>query len=271
MEKREILESVKKSRKYSSLSEEVIEKEIERFTKRYSHWKELKLEFIMKEIKTELHKAYGSFQTNKNHKRKKLFEEFSKNTKNLALLRKVLETNVSTKERLGSYGAVYEKIFEITGKPDSILDLGCGLNPLSFPYTELNSDTRYYAYDINEEDIDLIKKFFNLMAINGHAETKDLRDLSNIEKLPGADLCLMFKFLDPIEKSEKGHKLAEEIIKILSEKTQFMVVSFATRTITGKKMNFPARGWIERMLDRIDLKFTRLEFDSEIFYIVSRK
>jgi len=145
--------------------------------------------------------------------------------------------------------------------------LGAGLNPISIPYMQLEK-LNYYSYDVNEEDKKFLNDFYKSLKINGLAEILDLTEIRNYEILPKSDVIFMFKFLDSVEK--KGHKLAEDVIKTLINKTRFIVASFSSKTITGKNMNYPYRGWIERMLERIKLKFDRLEFDNEIFYIISK-
>jgi len=80
----------------------------------------------------------------------------------------------------------------------------------------------------------------------------------------------MFKLVDVIEANKKGHKYSEGIIKILANKCKFVVVSFSKLTVSGKFMNFPYRGWIERMLERINFNFKILDFPNEVFYVVSK-
>ena len=59
-------------------------------------------------------------------------------------------------ERISIYKDLYKQIFKITKKPKSILDLGCGLNPLSYPLMNLKNVT-YNACDIAINDLNLIK------------------------------------------------------------------------------------------------------------------
>ena len=47
--------------------------------------------------------------------------------------RDILTLHSSTRERLPILDRFYRAVFEITGQPASILDLGCGLNPLACP------------------------------------------------------------------------------------------------------------------------------------------
>ncbi len=98
---------------------------------------------IIKEVRSILHAVYGVFKKSKYSKKEKLLKEMS-STEDLETHNKILELHRSTKERLNYYPFIYEKIFAITGKPKSILDLGCGLNPVSFPYMGLK-DVQYYA------------------------------------------------------------------------------------------------------------------------------
>jgi 16S rRNA (guanine(1405)-N(7))-methyltransferase len=280
MNKEEIINELKKSKKYKNIAQEILESEFEKFEKRNPKWSEFKEKHILKELKRQLHRLHGSFHflENKDSKRREeLIEKLKNNLSSQEIIEEILKTNKSTKERLEKYKEVYREIFKITGKPTSIIDLGCGLNPLSLFFMNL-TNIAYNAYEINEEDVRIINEYFNIKAIkekvSGKAELLDCSKTENLKKLPSCDLCFMFKFIDPVEKSHgKGHKLAEEIINVLRGKCKFMVVSFATRTISGKNMNFAYRGWIERMLSRIGMNFKLIDFSSsigEVFYVISR-
>jgi 16S rRNA (guanine(1405)-N(7))-methyltransferase len=265
----DILAEIKQSKKYKTLSEEIINEEIQKYLKRNPHYERYKDKKILKDIKTELHKIYGSFQTSSKGKREKYLEELKLAPENLELTRRILLTNSSTKERLEDYEEIYQKIFAITGKPNSILDLGCGLNPISFPFMNLEK-VNYYAYDIDNADISLLNDYFYTMKdkISGKAEIINLSAINEeeIKKLPKADVCFMFKLVDVLDR--KDHKQSEKIITNL--KSDYIVVSFSKKTITGKMMNFPYRGWIERMLERNKLDFQKIDFENEVFYIVKK-
>jgi len=253
----ELVKLVKANKKYKDISDEVVKTRVEEFLAKNKVFEE---KSAVKEIRSRLHRIHGSFRLNT-----RKLEKYLKNKE----FRKILESNRSTRERLDVYSELYADIFEMTGKPTSIIDLGCGLNPVSILYMDLKH-VNYHAYDINESEIKFLNDFFKEFSINGQASILDLSKIENVTNLPRADLCLAFKLVDLLE--AKGHKYSEELIKILAEKCKFLVVSFATRTISGKNMNYPARGWIERMLERIGFKFEILEFDeaSEIFYVIKK-
>jgi hypothetical protein len=267
MNHQHLLDEIRKSKKYKNIAKEVIKNEIEDFMKKYPGWQKLKDKTILKELKSGLHKKHASFSiSSSENKKEKYIEQLKKEPTNFEIVKKILSTNRSTKERLNFYEDLYEKIFN--KEPKRIIDLGCGLNPISSIF--MPKPLVYYSYDINEKDAEFINKFFKTQKIIGQAMTLDLTKTENYEKIPGSDICLMFKFIDSIEEGRADHRLGEEIIKIMMKKTKIIIVSFSKMTLSGNKMNFPHRGWFERMLTRLKLEFKKLEFNNEVFYIINR-
>ena len=240
-----------KSKKYKTLSDDLIELEIENYLK--SNIKATEKQ-IIKAVKGRLHKIYGSFQIKKRKKRGKYIKD----------PKKALGTNLSTKERINIYKELYKKIFQITGKPKTILDIGAGMNPISYKF--LGVKPKYIAIEIDKEDVKFLNNFFKINKINGKAILMHINE-KNIKKLPKSDLTFLFKAIDPIE-IKKGHKLAEKLVKELKSKN--IIISFPTKTISQKQMNYPQRGWIEQMLKRLKLEFKILKYPNEIFYIIKK-
>lgn len=264
----ELLENVKKHKKYSSISEEIIVDKIKECLKSNPNITHIDKQLI-KDIRKELHLSYASFQTKRKSKRKKYLDQLQRNLDD-KLTKELLSITLSTKERLDNYNKLYKQIFKITGKPNTIIDLGCGLNPFSYPLMNLKK-VNYFAYDIDEDDMKFLNEYFKLMnvhGLNGKAAILNLRNIQKVSKLPSAEVIFIFKVLDLLDK--KGHKNSEQLIKKLIPKTKFIVASFATRTLTRKKMNFPRRKWFELMLERNNLKFKIIETDNEIYYVVSK-
>ena len=145
-----------------------------------------------------------------------------------------------------------------------ILDLGCGLNPLELA----SRDVHYYASDINQTHLDIIKEFFKKNHIKGQTFIYDLRNLSKSpEPLPETDLALLFKVLDIID--DKGRANAEKIINMIPAK--HILASFSTIKISGKKMNRPERQWFEKMLARLGKKYSTFSSENEIFYLIDNE
>ena len=262
----QILKKVKSNRKYSSLVDEIVLDEIRKYLKKNPN--ETINKSMIKDIRKNLHKLYSTYSSKKN-KRNKLLEELKNNPKNLNIIKQVLKTFVSANERIEDYEIIYKNIFNITCKPKSIIDLGCGLNPLSFPFMHLKY-LDYYCYDIDEEDIKFLNEYFNIMkskGLNGKAQILNVQDFEKISKLlPTVDIIFLWKIIDLIDID--NHKTSEELIKILMDKSKFLVASFATKTITRKPMNFPKIKWFELMLNRIGLSFETFSINNEIFYVI---
>ncbi len=271
----EILIEIKKNKKYFYIDNEIIKKEIAIYLKSNQQFILTKknLKKAVKKIRAILHGIYSSYQTKKKKKRN-FYLEHLKNSVNdkerfFDITKNLLSTTISTKERIGHYKFIYEKIFEITAKPKTIIDLGCSLNPLSFPYMKLKN-LNYYAYDIDNSDIDFLNNYFFIMkdfGLNGKAEILDINNIEKISKLPYSDIILIFKLIDIIDVKNKK-KISEEIIKLLIKNTKFIVVSFPTVTLTGKKMNLPRRTGFELMLKRINLYFKEFSTNNEVFYLI---
>ena len=130
----------------------------------------------------------------------------------------------------------------------------------------------YYAYDIDEEDIKFLNEYFQIMktqGLNGKASILDVKDKIQTSKLPPSDIIFLFKVIDIINQSEKNYKASEELIKNLIKKSKYIIVSFATKTITRKKMNYPNRKWFELMLKRNNLDFKKINISNEVFYVIN--
>ncbi|MFH1276680.1 MAG: hypothetical protein ABIH82_06230 [Candidatus Woesearchaeota archaeon] len=236
---------------------------------------------VMKEVREQLRRVYGLYRIDvEKEYRKKLVNELIEGKDLVTNVKKILETHSSTKERLTFYSKLYDKIFKITGKPKSIIDLGCGVNPFSIPFMDLNKTNKsakitklnYYAYDISEEEIQALNEFFAYLSKQnkyfwGHAKVLDIFTLAEIEHHDNIDICFLLKMTDVLDRG-KGHKVSEEVITKVPAK--YVVVSFSTKTMSGKEMNFPERKWIELMCERLKYKIEKFRFSNEIFYVIKK-
>jgi len=266
----EILNKIKQNKKYKTISDDIIKQEIKAYLK--SNPDIINISKVnkqtIKDIRARLHRIYSSYQTKKRKKRNLYLQELKQNSNNIEIQKKLLSITISTKERLDNYPDLYKQIFKITKKPKTIIDLGCGMNPLSYPLMNLKK-VNYYAYDIDVEDIDFLNKYFKIMGnqgLNGKAAILDIRNLPKVSKLPSSEIVFMFKLVDLIDAKHK--KISEQLVKLLIKKTKFIVSSFATSTLSRKPMNLPKRRGFELMLQRNNLKFKTIKISNEIFYII---
>lgn len=267
---KQLIKKIKEKKELKNISDEYVLQAIKKFLMQNPKSKKIiqekstrskQYKEIIKKIRAKLRLEYGMFSEDL-EKREKLLNKLKKDK---IATEKLLKTHKSTKERIEIYPFIYQKIFSITGKPNTILDLGCGMNPVSIPYMKLKR-VKYYASELNKQDCKFLEKYFQIMKIKGKAFAIDLKKPNLLKKLPQVHICFLFKILDTIEK--KGHKLAEEIIKKI--KAKWIIASFATHKLGGKPMKHPYRVWLEKMLERIGYEYKIIKERNEIFYAIKK-
>jgi SAM-dependent methyltransferase len=251
MDQKDIILLIKRKKELAGISDSLVLKSLEGYFPNGSLTKLSKadLKLIVKKVRSDLRKYVGQFQISQTKKNKLLLkEDFSE----------LLRIHSSTKERLNIYPAIKELLNKLSVK--SILDLGCGINPIAIA----ESGIFYFATDINNSDLEVVRSFFKKKGISGDVFQSDLT--SGKIDFPKADICFMFKILDTIEKNK--HHIAESLISGLDCK--YLLISFSTKKLSGKVMNFPKRYWLDLMLQRLGLKYRTLKFENEIFYLVDK-
>jgi 16S rRNA (guanine(1405)-N(7))-methyltransferase len=161
---------------------------------------------LQKSVKRKLHNIVAPYLGEPDYE--KLRDEL-KQIKNTSLdspeirsfCERVLSEHASTAERLPYMEDFYNKIFQQTGIPHTILDLACGLHPLAFPWMGLPLSVQYHAYDIIQPRVDFINDFFETIGLAPLAENRDI--LVNPPKIK-ADLALIFKEAHRMEKRQPG-------------------------------------------------------------------
>jgi len=273
-----LIQEIKKKKELQSIDDHFVEESLRKYLQQEPKiMKALQENFnpkskayaaVIKQLRSQLRKVYGLFRDDPGE-RKKLVQELlaAPKQKRNQLLTQILSTHSSTQERLPWYEKLYSKIFSIAGKPKTILDLGCGINPFSVSYMNLEK-CLYYAYDINAEEIASVNHYFHLLhqensSFTGKALVADIKKA----EFPKVDLCLLLKMTDVIDQG-KGHKKTEELLTRIPAK--YIVVSFATKTMSGKEMTAPRRSWMEWLCKRLGWEYTILEFPNEILYVIKK-
>lgn len=221
---------------------------------------------MKKEIRKVLRESYGVFSLDNNYN--ELLDEFKK-TKDPMLIREMLATHQSSKERLPYYNGIYKSLFKITGEPNSIFDIGCGFNPLS--YSLLGYKPKYYCSDISSQDMSFIKKFFEISKIDGETFTNDAvnnaEELIKLVKEKKPDIIFMFKLLDTLE-AVKRHN-TKKLLPELTPYCKFLIVSFATVSLGGgKAISDFKRTWFINYLEKNQWEYEPVKFPNEIFYVI---
>ena len=166
----------------------------------------------------------------------------------------MLRRHASTRERLplSAMDALYARIFKTTGRPESVLDLACGLNPL---YLIHRFGCRVVGVDISKSCVDLIPE-----GIWG-----DLLCENAIPREP-FHIALLFKILPLLERQRAG--AAMDVMRAVNAK--YLVASFPTRTMGGRNVGMEAHysEWMEAHLPENRAVAARFTTENELFYIL---
>jgi hypothetical protein len=81
------------------------------------------------------------------------------NEKRIELLEKLAAFHVSSQERFSENEKFYSQLANVAGNAVSIIDIGCGVQPLFFPKEDFPHLTKYVALDKDKESIKLMQAF----------------------------------------------------------------------------------------------------------------
>lgn len=241
---------------------DVTEEVVSRHETVYSDWEQKGLDNrsserkqLVKAIRRRLREVYGVFFTSplSGEERDTILEEPSDER-----LRSVMERHLSTRERLPHYPYLLDHFSEWFESYDSVLDIGCGYNPLSIPV--FNHGKSVSMIDISNEELSFVS---NILTERGIANTFETIDVSNpkefsksmekgeiLFKKGSIDVALCFKLLDSLETKNRG--ASQRILEILSQVTEKgLVVSFAKRTVSGRHTIDADRDWFYDILDNL--------------------
>ena len=180
----------------------------------------------------------------------------------------VMGKHASTRERLPFLKDFYQEIFSCFPPPKTVLDVACGLNPLSIPWMSLAPGTRYLACDIYADMVAFVGECIKLMPVDGRTEVCDV-----IASPPDAavDLAMVLKTIPCLEQVDKnaGTRLLDGL------NARYLVLSFPAKSLGGrggKGMvdNYQAR-FEELASGRAWKVLARLEFSTELVFIVQSK
>lgn len=166
----------------------------------------------------------------------------------------IMSRHASSRERLPLLDRFYSEIFAITGQPQTIADLACALNPLSFRWLGLLSPVRYYAYDNNRQTVELLDLYFRLENISPLPEERDI--LCRPPEGP-FDVAFLFKMYHCLEHRRKGAGWQV----VLNTPADWLILSFPTRSLANRRVdilgnyraslmeNIQARNWQAKYLE----------------------
>lgn len=180
-------------------------------------------------------------------------------------LKSCMRLHASTRERLPILEKIYLETLASIGPVQSVLDVACGLNPLSIPWMALTGDFSYQAVDIYTDMIEFLNQYFNHFGINGRAEAADV--LQNPPLQP-VQVALIMKTIPCLEQLDRqaGKTLLENI------QAEIMLVSFPAHSLGGRSKGM-IRNYEAHFRDLISEKpwrVDRFEFLGELVFRVQK-
>jgi 16S rRNA (guanine(1405)-N(7))-methyltransferase len=221
-----VVSAVSSSRKYHTLCIDTLRRIAAEELARHGSVKA-----AVKATKRRLHQVYAAFETGIDYD--ELYRALQSahdagKDRFRAACRDGLAQHSSTHERLSILDTFYAEIWQRTGPPDSVLDLGCGLNPLALPWMELPEDASYIPLDIDAERVRFLNRYLPLV---GRPPLARCQDLLLHPPQDRVDVALLLKTAASLERQQDGATL--QLIEHLQ--ASFVVVSFAVQSLTGRE------------------------------------
>jgi 16S rRNA (guanine(1405)-N(7))-methyltransferase len=220
-----------------------------------------------KATKRRLHQIYGAFEQDVDYDGiyPRLEASYRTGTDDeiKAACRQILGLHSSTRERLPILDRFYTDIFQLTGQPATLLDLGCGLNPLALPWMDLVARARYVPLDIDRARVRFLNRYLVLAGLQPLARLQDILSQPPTDR---ADVALLLKMGPTLERQEQGATL--RLIDQLQ--SSFVVVSFAIQSLAGRKKGMQEH-YEQQFLDRIrDHSWTvqKKVYDTELVLVL---
>lgn len=150
--------------------------------------------------------------------------------------------HASTRERLPHLDGFHAGIWRHSGAPRSVLDLGCGLHPLSLPWMGIG-DATYVASDVDHRPLETTRTFLELI---GQPHRAEARDVVADPPTDGADVALLLKLVTTLDRQDPS--AAARLLRALD--VRHAVVTFPGRSLAGrgKGMERTYRERLERLV-----------------------
>ena len=260
----EIAQKITSSKKYKSIYNKTVEHTVRRCLERYD---KKQVEQRTRNILHQIWSAYYGHKPDFRH----LLDTFMSNANNEAGIRqemlKLISVQSSTRERIPILDEFYDKIFSITGRPSSIIDHACGLNPLTMLWMNLPGNVKYRAFDIEKDLIGFLKSVIDFLGLTDKMDIR-LGDVL-IDEFDYADVVFMLKLLPVIEQQQKGSSLEA----MRKQRCKHLVVSFPVKSLSGaeKGMSEFYSNWFRSLIKDENWRYNEILFNTELVFVVQKE
>ena len=260
----ELIEQVIRSQKYAQLASTLVSRVTKEEAKKHNS-----PQAIIQSARTRLHQLTGAYLAPKLdyaqwlHKFKSLDSNDRLGLESTSL--SMMRLHASTYERLEVLPTFFQTALASISPVKSVLDLACGLNPLSIPWMPLADGFSYYASDVVNPLVHFLRHYFELYRVNGEASILDLS--FSIPSQP-VQLALLMKTLPLMEQIEHG--LSQKILENLN--AEHILVTYPLRSLGGRRkgMEETYRSQFDQLVAGRDWKIQEFRFPNEVAYLVTK-
>ncbi|HEU5376370.1 MAG TPA: hypothetical protein VFV38_13075 [Ktedonobacteraceae bacterium] len=261
-----LVEHVLASSKYREVSDDLI---------REIGWHELArgagFKEAVKAVKSKLHQVGGAYLAERRAYATWLSDlepltGCDNRDKLLTSLKMIMHYHTSTRERLPILEQFYKTILADLPPIHSILDLACGLNPLTLPWIPFTEPVEYYAYDIYKDMIHFLNQFLALMHVQGQAQVCDV-----IQAYPTrqVDLALILKAIPCLEQVDRA--VTPRLLQTIN--ATYIVVSFPVHSLGGKAKGMEAHyaARFRALVADTAWSIKQFEFATELAFLLTKQ
>lgn len=257
MERQELLEKIRDRRMYRSLPFADISAALDSIDK-----KTLTDEERIKKTRDVLRRAFSSFAG------RKLLNWKGRSPE------EILAKHLSTRERLPHYEEIYSRLLSHLPEKLSVLDLGAGVNGLSYPFfARVGKTVSYVGVEAVGELVTFMQAYFSSAKISGEAHHVSLFELGKVkelmEKTKKPRVIFLFKTIDSLEALERNYS-KRFILETLPLVDRF-VVSFATKSMMRRRSFHATRKWLTDFLEKETNILDDFEVGGERYIVFEQK
>ncbi len=139
----------------------------------------------------------------------------------------IMAHHASTRERLPLLNEFYTTLFADLPPVRSVLDLACGLNPLTIPWMPLAPGATYHARDVDAQQMAFLQEALPMLGVQGDAT---VGNLLHPEPLPTADVVLLLKALPCLEQLDKT--ISSRLLATLQ--APVLLISYPAQSLGGR-------------------------------------
>lgn len=257
----QVVAQVRQSKRYRGVAPEVVQRIAAQEARHH------KGKALVKAIKKHLHRVYGAYLPSPPRYARLLERlEQAQGEGGEAVRTVILEAmsaHASTRERVPVMDAFLRELEDRVGRPERVLDLACGMQPLAWAWWR--PQRLGMARDIDGELMGFLAQALALLGVPAQTDTVDLH--GELE-LPEADMVFLLKTL-PCLRLEL-QRPAMELLDALP--APIVVVSFPTRSLgrrnKGMRANYGQR--FESELQQSSFDWDHFEVPGELVYVLRR-